>query len=205
MFFMFTMFSPLWTIKLIITIDSAALLMLQKKIRLGRHINFWSFSQFLMSFQVLVNLFLRSLIYSMHNYIVHKLIFSPLLVGSNIQSSQNILLNIGINEFSHFPSCLRSPLLPTPASLNSNSFSTSWLGLFIKPLPGKLPAKVVLKLPFKRPGGQSEPPYLPNQYFYRQGLGHCTLLKYQNNSHSQLLISNSNFQFESQPMDRKVD
>lgn len=106
MFFMFTMFSPLWTIKLIITIDSAALLMLQKKIRLGRHINFWSFSQFLMSFQVLVNLFLRSLIYSMRNYIVHKLIFSPLLVGSNIQSSQNILLNIGINEFSHFPSLL---------------------------------------------------------------------------------------------------
>ena len=55
---------------------------------------------------MLVNLFLRYLIYSMHNYIVRKLIFSPLLLGSNIESSRNILLNIGINEFSHFPSLL---------------------------------------------------------------------------------------------------
>ena len=67
-----------------------------------------------------------------------------------------------ISSFSFLP---QIPLL----SLNphSNSFSTPVLGLFVKYLPGKLPAGVVLKLLFKSPGGQVEPPYLPNQDFCR--------------------------------------
>lgn len=59
-----------------------------------------------MNFWMLVNWFLKCLIYSVHNYTVHRLIFLLFYFEIMYSAHRTSCCNTRINEFSHFPSLL---------------------------------------------------------------------------------------------------